>query len=148
NPVTMDLKIKSGEVSIAEIARLASAFGVAFAPGATVAGRVSTDVQAKGSFAKPILSGTIAGRDLRISGQGIPQPVQVNAVNLALSPTAIQSNEFNATSGKTTVVGKLAVLQYASSSPSADVELRAPGATLPEIQSIAKAYGMNGLDQI
>jgi uncharacterized protein involved in outer membrane biogenesis len=148
NPVTMDLKIKSGDVSIAEIARLASAFGVAFAPGATVAGRVSTDVQAKGSFAKPVLSGTIAGRDLRISGQGIPQPVQVNAVNLALSPTAIQSNEFNATSGKTTVVGKLAVLQYASSSPSADVELRAPGATLPEIQSIAKAYGMNGLDQI
>src|SRR6185369_12190285 len=35
----MDLKVKSGDVSIAEIARLASAFGVAFGKGTTVNGR-------------------------------------------------------------------------------------------------------------
>src|SRR5262249_25613722 len=112
-PMNIDLKIKSGDVSIAEIARLASAFGVAFAPGATVNGRVSADVQAKGPATKPALNGTVSGRDLQISGQGIPQPVGVKAINLALSPTSIQSNEFNATSGKTTLVGKFAMLQYA-----------------------------------
>jgi autotransporter translocation and assembly factor TamB len=121
---------------------------VAFAPGATVNGRVSADVQARGPATKPNLTGTIAGRDLEISGQGIPQPVQVRAVNLTLSPTAIRSNEFNATSGKTTVVGRFSLLQYASAAPSIDFGLRAPGATLPEIQSIAKAYGVTGLDQI
>jgi hypothetical protein len=69
-------------------------------------------------------------------------------VNLALSPTAIQSDEFKATSGKSTVVGQFALLQYASNSPSVDLKVRAPEATLPEIQAIAKAYGVSGLDQI
>jgi hypothetical protein len=147
-PPDIDLQVKSGDVSIEEIARLASAFGVAFAPGTTVAGRVSGDLAAKGPATMPAVTGTIAGRDLRISGQGIPQPVQVNAINLALSPTAIRSNEFNATTGKTTVVSKFSLLQYASKSPSIDVALRAPNATLPEIQSIARAYGITGLDQI
>ena len=147
-PPEIDLSIKSGDESIAEIARLASAFGVAFAPGTTVTGRVSANVHAKGSTAKPVLTGTVAGRDLQISGQSVPQPVQVKAIDLALSPTAIQSNEFNATTGKTTVTGKFSLLQYASNSPSIDLGLRSPGASLPEIQSIAKAYGVTGLDQL
>jgi hypothetical protein len=144
----MDLKVKSGDVSIAEIARLASAFGVAFGKGTTVNGRVSADVHATGPMAKPELTGTVSGHDLQISGQGIPQPVRVQAINLNLSPTTIRSNEFSATSGKTTVIGQVSVLQYASNSPSVDVGLRAPSATLNEIQSIAKAYGMAGLDQL
>lgn len=148
SPASMDLKIKCGDVSISEIARLASAFGVAFAPGANVTGKVRADVQAKGTVTKPILAGVISGRDLQVSGQGIPQPVSVKAMNLALSPAAIQSDEFVATSGKTAVNARFAMLQYATSSPSVDVALRSPGATLPEIQSIAKAYGVTGLDQI
>src|SRR5262249_37430852 len=92
----MDLKLKSGDVSIAEMARLASAFGVAFGQGTSVNGRVSADVHAKGPMAKPELTGTIAGRNLQISGQGVPQPVSVPAVDLALSPSMIRSNEFNA----------------------------------------------------
>jgi hypothetical protein len=144
----MDLKLKSGDVSIAEIARLASAFGVAFGQGTSVTGRISADVRAKGSTTKPELTGTIGGRNLEISGQGVPQSVHVQAIDVALSPTMIRSNEFNATSGKTTVVGQISLLQYASTSPSVDVGLRAPSATLPEIQSIAKAYGVAGLDQL
>jgi uncharacterized protein involved in outer membrane biogenesis len=145
---TLNLRIKSGDVSIAEIARLASAFGVAFAPGTNVAGRVSVDLVAKGSASNPALTGSINGRDLKISGQSVPQPVEVNAVNLALSPTEIQSNEFNATSGKTTVAARFAVRQYTSKAPTIDAGVRAPNATLPEIQSIAKAYGFTGLDQL
>jgi hypothetical protein len=147
-PPDIDLKIKTGDVSVAEIARLASAFGVAFAPGTTVAGRISADISAKGRTTALTSTGSIAGRDLQISGNGIPQPIQVKAIDLALSPTAIRSNEFNATTGKTTVSGQFSLLQYASNSPSLDLALRAPNATLPEIQSIARAYGVTGLDQI
>jgi len=148
NPSTMDLQIKSEDVSITEVARLASAFGIAFAPGTSVTGRLNADVRARGPVAKPQLTGKVAGRDLNLSGQGIPQPVQIKAVDLALSPTAIQSNEFTATSGKTSVLGKFSILQYASNSPSLDLGLRSPGATLPEIQSIASAYGVTGLNQV
>jgi hypothetical protein len=83
-----------------------------------------------------------------VSGAGIPQAVQINAINLDLTPSVIRSNEFNATSGKTTVISQLSLSQYSSASPAIDVRLRSPAATLPEIQSIAKAYGMTGLDQL
>ena len=147
-PIQMNLKIKSGDVSIAEIARLASAFGVVFPRGTTVAGRVNADLQLSGSSTKPNITGRVGGRDLRISGEGVPQPIELKALNLALSPSTIQSDEFNATSGKSTVVGQFALHQYASNSPAVDLRLRAPEATLPEIQAIAKAYGVTGLDQI
>ena len=42
SPMEVDLRLKSGEVSIGEVARLASAFGVAFAPG-TTGGRKGDD---------------------------------------------------------------------------------------------------------
>jgi len=147
-PARLNLNIKTGDVSIAEIARLASAFGIAFAPGTSVSGSVRTDVKATGSTSSPELNGAINGRDLKISGKDVPQPVEVKAIDLALSPSEIRSNDFNATSGKTNVAARFAVRQYTSLSPSVDVVLRAPNATLPEIQSIAKAYGITGLEQV
>ena len=147
-PMELDVHLKSGDVSIEEIARLASAFGIAFSPDTTVAGKVTTDVRARGPLSALALNGTVSGRDLKISGKNVPQPVAVRELNLTLTPTEIQSNEFQATTGKTTVNGRLAVRQYTSEKPSIDLALKAPGATLPEIQTIAKAYGMTGLDQL
>src|SRR5262245_56965831 len=117
------------------------------APGTTATGRVAVDVQARGTASNPALTGAIKARDLQLSGQGVP-PVDVKALDLALSPNEIRSNEFNATSGKTTVAARFAVRQYTSNSPTIDAGLRAPNATLPEIQAIAKSYGGTGLDQI
>jgi uncharacterized protein involved in outer membrane biogenesis/heat shock protein HslJ len=148
NPVNVNLAVKSGDVSITEIARLASAFGVAFDPTAQVSGKVAVDVRARGSLDRPVLSGTIAGRDLQISGKAVPQPVQIKAIDLAMTPTEIRSNDFDAVSGKTTVNARFALRQYTSSAPLLDVGLKAPNATLPEIQSIASAYGFTGLEQI
>jgi hypothetical protein len=42
----------------------------------------------------------------------------------------------------------MGMTHYTSNSPSLDAAIRAPGASLPEIQSIAKAYGIAGLDQL
>jgi hypothetical protein len=130
------------------VARLASAFGIAFAPDTTVVGKVVTDVQAKGPIDKLALNGNVSGRDLQISGKNLAQPVSVKELNLALTPTTIQSNEFQATTGKTTVVGRIGLRDYTSKKPSIDAALRAPGASLPEIQNIARAYGVKGLDQL
>jgi uncharacterized protein involved in outer membrane biogenesis len=147
-PLEVDLRLKSGEVSIAEVARLASAFGIAFAPDTTVVGKVVTDVQAKGPVDRLALNGNVSGRDLQISGKNLAQPVSVKELNLALTPTTIQSNEFQAMTGKTTVIGKIGLRDYTSKKPSIDAALRAPGAALPEIQNIARAYGVKGLDQL
>ena len=147
-PARIDLNLKSGSISIAEIARLASAVGVAFGAGTNVTGNISMDLRATGSAEKPALNGTIAGRDLNISGKDVPQPVQVKALDIVLTPDEIRSNEFAAIAGKTTVNSRFAVRQYTSASPAIDLGLRAPNATLPEIQSIAKAYGATGIDQI
>jgi uncharacterized protein involved in outer membrane biogenesis len=144
----LDVNIKSGEVAVTEIARLLSAFGVAFPAGSAVSGRIVADLRANGPIARPELTGTIGGRELRISGAGIPQPVDIRTLDLALTPAAIRSDEFTAVSGTTKVLGKFSLLQYASNSPEVDIALKGPGATLPEIQSIAKAYGITGLDQI
>ena len=147
-PMEVDLHLKSGEVSIAEVARLAAAFGIAFSPDTTVAGRVVSDVRARGPLNNLALNGNVSGRDLQISGKNLAQPVEVKELNLALTPTEIQSNEFQARTGKTTVTGRVALRQYTSKTPAIDATLRAPGATLPEIQTLAKAYGVTGLDQL
>jgi AsmA protein len=147
-PAQMDLNIKASDVSIAEAARLASAFGVAFGPGTTVNGRVNADIQARGAADKPALNGTISGRDIQVTGKDIAQPVQVKAVNLALTPNEIRSDQFNVTSGNTTMSTLLSLKQYTSNSPIIDATVKAPNATLPEVLSIARAYGVSGLDKI
>jgi AsmA protein len=147
-PAQIDLNVKASDVSIAEAARLASAFGVAFGPGTTVNGRVNADIQARGSASKPALNGTISGRDIQVTGKDIPQPVQIKAVNLALTPNEIRSGQFNVTSGNTTMSTLLSLKQYTSNSPIIDATVKAPNATLPEVLSIARAYGVSGLDKI
>ena len=147
-PAQLNLTMKTGNVPIDDIAHLASALGIAFAPGTNVNGKVQADLKMTGSAASPVLTGTIAGRDVRVSGKDVPQPVEVKAIDVALSPEEIRSNDFTATSGKTNVASRFVVKQYMSASPSMDLTLHAPNATLPEIQSIARAYGIKGLDQV
>ena len=148
SPAQVDLRVKSNNVSIAEAAKLAAASGVAFAPGATITGNVNVDVQAQGAADKPALSGTVSGRDVQVSGKGIPQPVNIKSVNLAFTPTEIHSDNFNVTSGGTTIAAQFSLRQYLSKSPLVDATLRAPNAALPEVLSMAKAYGVTGLDNI
>src|SRR5262249_8185855 len=125
NPADLNLTLKSGDISIGEIARLASAFGVAFSPGTDVAGRISGLVQVRGTTAKPMLTGNLAGRDLRITGGGIAQPVEAKAVDVSLSPNEIHSNTFEVRSGKTAMTARFGLEQYSSPSPIADITLKA-----------------------
>jgi AsmA protein len=147
-PPQLDVHVKVNSVSITDAAKLAAASGVAFSPGATIVGNISADIQAKGPADKPALSGTFSGSDVQISGKEIAQPVSVKSINLAFTPSDIHSDNFNVTSGGTTVGAQFAVRDYQSKSPLLDATLHAPNAALPEILSMAKAYGVTGLDKI
>ncbi len=147
-PAQLDLGLKANDVSVVELARMASSFGLVFTPGANVSGRTSADIRAQGPADNPTVTGKLSGRTLMVSGKGIPQPVQVQSIDLALTPNEIRSSNFDATSGKTTVGGHFTVQNYASKSRSVDVALRAPNATFPEFLNILKACGLSGLDQI
>ena len=102
-PSQIDLKLTASNASIAEMARLASAFGVAFGKDVDVKGQINADIQARGAMDKPALNGQLSARNLDISGKEIPQPVKVNDITLALTPDTVRSNEFAATTGSTTV---------------------------------------------
>ena len=147
-PAQLDLNLKANNVSIAEISRLAAAAGIALAPGTTVTGIVNADIQARGPADKLALNGTITGRDIQASGKDIPQPVQIKAVNLALTPDEIRSDNFPVVSGGTTVNTQFSLRSYTSKTPLVDATLKAPQAELPAILAMAKAYGVSGLDKL
>jgi uncharacterized protein involved in outer membrane biogenesis len=147
-PAQLDIRLKANDVSIAEAARLASAAGVAFAPGMKVNGTVNADIRARGPADKPALTGTLGGRNVEASGKDIAQPVKIPAINLALTPAEIRSDDFNIVSGDTSVAGKFVLRQYQSKTPIIDASLRAPKAQLPAVLAIAKAYGATSLDKV
>jgi hypothetical protein len=72
----------------------------------------------------------------------------VNSINLAFTPTEIHSDNFNVTSGGTTLAAQFALREYLSKSPLVDATLRASDAALPEVLAMAKAYGVTALDEI
>jgi len=113
-PAQLDMNLKATNVSIAEISRLTAAAGIALAPGTTVNGIVNADIHARGSADKLALNGTVAGRDIQASGKDIPQPVQIKAVNLALTPDEIRSDNFPVISGGTTVNTQFSLRSYTS----------------------------------
>jgi len=147
-PAQLDMELKASNVSIAEIARLAAAAGVAFAPGTTLTGQINADIKAQGSADKPALNGTLAGSNLQVSGKEIAKPVQVKAVNIALTPTEIHSDNFNVTSGGTTAAVQFSMKEYTSNSPQVNATVKAPQAALPDLLSMAKAYGVTSLDKV
>src|SRR5215471_4668931 len=147
-PAQIDIKLRARGVSIAEAAKLAASSGLAFAPGATVAGIIDAEISARGAADKPELSGAINGGDIQVTGKDVPQPVQVKSMTLALTPAEIRSNDFKVTSGGTSVDVQFTLQQYLSNSPTISATLRAPNAELPAILWMAKAYGITALDKV
>jgi AsmA protein len=145
-PGQIDMKLQASNASIAEAARLASAFGVAFNPNMQVAGKLNADISAKGSTSSPALNGSLSGRDLTMSGKDVPQPIKVPSIDLALTPDAIRSNEFTASTGGTSLAMHFTLGQYTSNSPNVDATIRTQNANVGEVLNIAKAYGVTAAD--
>jgi AsmA protein len=145
-PMQADLTVQTSNAPIGELARLAAAFGVAFNDKTNVAGILNLNVHAQGPVNKPVLNGQIAARNLRISGGDLRAPVQVDAVEVSLSPDVIRSNEFTAKTGRTSAAAQVTVSQYTSDSPRLDGKLNTENANLDELLRIAHAYGISAVD--
>jgi AsmA protein len=145
-PSQIDLKLTAAHASIAEAARLASAFGVAFGQGMDVNGQIDMNIQAKGAMNQPSMNGRLTAHDVAVSGKELPQPVKVNSVDLTLTPDAIRSNEFTATSGSTNVMANFLLSQYTSPRSSIDASLKTVNAHIGELLNMAKAYGVSAVE--
>jgi AsmA protein len=147
-PAQIDLRLTAANASIAEAARLASAFGVAFGQGMDVKGQVDADIQARGAMSKPAMNGHLSARNLDISGKELPQPVRINELSLTLTPDTIHSNDFAATTGSTSVNTNFTLTQYSAPNSAINASLRAPNARLGEIINIAKAVGVSAVEGV
>jgi AsmA protein len=144
----LDARVTASEASLAEAARLASAFGVAFGAGTAVQGRATVDVRAQGPAARPALSGSVTLRDVSISGKDIPQPVRTSAIDVTLTPEEIRSNEFSATTSGASVGVQAAVRQYTTASPVIDARVRAADADLGDVLNVARAWGVEAVEGV
>jgi uncharacterized protein involved in outer membrane biogenesis len=140
-PALIDVNLKAGDVSIGELAKLAGAFGYAFNPDMQVAGRINADIHAQGSTASPVLNGNVDAHGLVISGKGLQQPVKVADLRLALTPDAIRSGNFTATTAGATVNGHFTLTQYSSKSPIVNAALQIPDTEIADVLNIAHSFG-------
>ena len=146
NPALADVKLNAANVSIAEIARLASAFGVAFNPGTQVAGQFNADIHAQGAMNAPSLQGTVAASNLAISGSNVPAPVHVPSIQIQLTPQEVRSNQFTASTGGTSVQAQFAAQQYTTPQPIVDATLQTNNANVGELLNLAQAAGVQAVN--
>jgi AsmA protein len=142
----LDLHVKVSDASIAETARLSSAFGIAFGTGTDVRGRMTADVRARGPATRPAFEGHVGLRDVTISAKDLPQTVHTAAVELSLTPREIRSNDFTATSNNTSVGIRFALADYTAATPVADATIRMTNAELGEALNVARAWGLHAAD--
>jgi uncharacterized protein involved in outer membrane biogenesis len=146
SPAQANLALKAQDVSLSEVARLASAFGVAFNSDMKVDGRATADLTAQGPVNKPAMNGTMSLRNLAVTGQGIAAPVKVPALDVLLTPQQVRSAPFTATSENTSVNGQFTLTDYTTPAAAVDATLRTNNAQIANLISMAKAYGVSGLD--
>jgi uncharacterized protein involved in outer membrane biogenesis len=146
NPSVVDTNFSATNVSIKEVARLAAAFGVVFSPNAKITGQLTANVHAQGPTDQLALKGNVSGRNLEMTGKDIPQPVRVPTLELTLTPSQIESNNFTATSGATTLNGQMTLAQYTTNSPTVDATIKTVNAKLDELLNIAKGYGISAVE--
>src|SRR5207237_2543978 len=147
-PAQVDMTVKASNVSIAETAKLAAAFGAVFNAASNVSGNLNLDVHAQGALSKPVLNGNVEARNLNISGGELREPVQVDAIQLALSPDSIQSNEFTAKTGRTSASAQFKLIGYTSDAPKIDAKLNTGNADVQELLRIAHAYGISAVQGV
>jgi AsmA protein len=143
----LDVRVSSPDASLAETARLLSAFGVAFGARTRVQGRASLDVRAQGPARTPSLDGSLRLRDVSIEGDDIPSPVKTAAIDVTLTPAEIRSNEFTVTTAGTSVGGRATISAYTTPKPVVDARVHTNGADLGELLDVARAWGA-GLDGV
>lgn len=147
-PPQVDMHVTADNASIAELARLAAAMGVAFNPGMQVKGQMTADITARGTTSAPALQGNLRASSVEVSGGTVKEPVRVPQVNVTLTPTAISTDQFQAQTGGTTLNLQVAAQNYTSPSPMVNAKVQTSNADIAELLSMARAYGISAADGI
>ena len=142
----VDVNLSTSDASIQDAARLAAAFGVAFSPDANIAGQITANVHAQGPTSQMAFNGNLSARNLEMTGKQIPQPVKVPEIASRMTPQQIQSNNFTATSGSTSLAVQMTLTQYARVSPNVDATVKTINGKLNELLNIAQAYGVSAAE--
>lgn len=146
NPAVVDMNISTSNASIQDAARLAAAFGVAFSTEANIAGQITTNVHAQGPTSQLAFNGNVNARNLEMTGKQIPQPVKVPEIDLSMTQQQIQSNNFTATSGATSLAIQMTLTQYTGVSPNVDASVKTINGKVNELLNIAQAYGISAAE--
>jgi AsmA protein len=144
----LDVHLTAAQASLAEAARLAAAFGVAFGTNTQVQGTLDADVRARGPVTTPALEGSLRLREVAISGDDIPQPVRTPAVEVTLTPETVRSNTFTVATGGTSVEVSGAATGYTTPTPSIDARVRTQDADLGELLNVARAWGVTAAEDV
>jgi uncharacterized protein involved in outer membrane biogenesis len=96
-PALADLKLNTQNASIAELVKLAEAFGMALSPGVDPSGRLSADLTARGPLSGPAVAGTLRANQLKVSG------VLANTVQIGLNMAPPGADLMKTLTGKITV---------------------------------------------
>jgi uncharacterized protein involved in outer membrane biogenesis len=142
----VDVNLSASNASIQEVARLAAAFGVAFSPSTKISGQLTANIHVQGPTGHLALNGNANGKNLEVTGSDIPQAVHVPAIDLTMTPQQIQSNNFTATCGATTLAVQMALSQYTGNSPDVDASIKTMNGKVEELLGIAKAYGVSAVE--
>ncbi len=80
-PAMADLKLNTQNTSLAELVKLAEAFGATISPGMQPSGQLSADLTAKGPLTGPGMAGTLKATQLKV--KGVTASTLVITLNLA-----------------------------------------------------------------
>ncbi len=141
-PAALDLQVNSRDASIAEAARVAAAFGSAFAPGMKVTGMVNANLLVKGTTARPEVTGQITAGKLEMAAPAWKIPVRIPEIRLDITPASLKSNRFAAQCGGTQLEGALSVTNYNSPDAFLAASISTGQAKLDELLHIAGGFGI------
>ncbi len=122
-PSQVNMNLAASNVSIAEVVRLASSFGVGLAPGTTAAGQLTANIHADGAVDRPALNGNLTGTNLQLTSGQMSEPVKIPSLQVAMTPTTIHTNQFTPSAGDASVNMQLTLNNYTSDNPNVQFDI-------------------------
>ncbi len=135
-PMQVNLNVAASNVSIAEVVRLASSFGMGLAPGTTAAGQLTANIHADGAVDRPALNGNINGTNLQLTSAQMKEPLKIPSLQVAMTPTSIHTNQFTPSAGDASVNAQLTVNNYTSDNPNIQFDINGSKLNLNYLQQL------------
>ncbi len=136
------LKLNAADAPITELARVASGFGVAFAPGMEVRGTLGTNLAISGTTAAPAFTGQLHAAQLEIRGGELKHPVRTASLVIDMTPESLRARPFEVQTDNTKLNGSFSLAGYSSASAQLDASVTVPTSSLGDLVDMAQAYGV------